>query len=369
MQKVLQISAGLRQGGAEAMIMNIYEKIDKSKVQFDFLVYDDAPTHYTERIKQLGGNVIFLKREHKWNIVDYKKRFMKIVSEYGPYIAVHAHTDSHSALPLTVAKQCGIKVRICNSHTTKQRENTSFIRKCYREIMRKQIIKNATILAACGTEAGYALYGKAVFQDRGVIIHNPIVINDYLCMTRNNSENGDCINIGCVGSFREAKNHAFIIKIAASLKKKGINFKMYFAGTGELENEIKKMAFDNNLLDNVIFLGLRRDIPNLMASFDLLLMPSLYEGFPVTLIESQACGLPALISDRITSEVDLGMGLIISRSLNDSIDQWIESIFFCAKIESPDISLRKKTLLEKGYDTTSVINELYRLYGVDCNDK
>ena len=73
MQKVLQISAGLRQGGAEAMIMNIYEEIDKTKVQFDFLVYDDTPTHYTKRVKELGGNVIVLKRDHKWNIFDYRK--------------------------------------------------------------------------------------------------------------------------------------------------------------------------------------------------------------------------------------------------------------------------------------------------------
>ena len=364
MQKVLQITASLRQGGAEAMIMNIYEEVDKTRVQFDFLVYDDTPTRYTKRVKELGGNVIVLHRSNKWNFYDYTRKLERIIEKNGPYVAVHAHTDSHSALPLSVAKKCGIKVRICHSHTTKQRENTSIIRKCYRSFMRNMIIMNATVLAACGTEAGNALYGKDVFEKRGVVIHNPIAIEDFLSKEKY-SDNSDYINIGCVGSFREAKNHKFIVRIAEGLKRRGVNYRIKLVGTGELENDIKKMVSELELCDYVEFMGLRHDIPDLMASFDLLLMPSLYEGFPVTLIESQASGLPALISDRITSEVDLGMGLIFSLSLNESIDTWVNRIIEITETHSPSSEQRRRILLEKGYDTASVIEELYRLYGVE----
>lgn len=364
MQKVLQVSAGLGQGGAESMIMEIYEKIDKSRVQFDFLVYDDTPTHYTERVKELGGRVIVLDREKKWDIFGYKRKLKKIISQYGPYIAIHAHTDSHSAFPLLVAKTCGIKVRVCHSHTTKQREKTSAIRRCYRMVMRNIILNKATVLAACGAEAGYALYGKKVFTSNGVVIHNPVDIEAFLEKnSRRHTENGT-ITIGCVGSFREAKNHFFLVKLAALLKQKKISFKMQLVGTGELENDVKRQVNALNLQNEILFLGLRHDIPDLMASFDVLIMPSLYEGFPVTLVESQAGGIPALISDRITPEVDLGLGLIKRLSLDDSMEKWVNGIVECSKIISPDVEKRREVLIKKGFDTSSVINELYRIYGV-----
>lgn len=363
-QKVLQVTASLRQGGAEAMIMNVYEQIDRTRLQFDFLVYDDAPTHYTERVKELGGNVIVLKRHPSWNALEYWKKLSRILTEYGPYTAVHAHTNVHNALPLAVAKHCGIQKRISHSHSIKSYEGYGLLRKAFWGLMGKVIRRTATTFAACGTEAGYSLYGRKLFDDRGVVIHNPIAIEDYLSQKRADSLQKDCLTIGCVGSFREAKNHAFIVKIAAALKEKGIPFRMQFAGTGELEPEIRQMVSDQHLTDQIMFLGLRRDIPELMAQFDLLLMPSLYEGFPVTLIESQASGLPALISDRVPAEADLGMGLIARCALSDSLDQWVAQILKTASTETPDADIRRKILLEKGFDTASVVRELYQLYGV-----
>lgn len=131
--------------------------------------------------------------------------------------------------------------------------------------------------------------------------------------------------IGSIASFREAKNHAFMIEIAKEMKRRKIDFVLFLAGSGALYDEIKQEVISNALEKQVVFLGIREDVPVLMKSFDVLLMPPLYEGLPVTLVESQASNLAAVVSTNVTDEVDFNLGMILKVSLDDTMEDFYTS--------------------------------------------
>ena len=111
--------------------------------------------------------------------------------------------------------------------------------------------------------------------------------------------------LGHVGRFNFQKNHEFLIEIFNEVCKENANTVLLLVGTGELEENIHKKVRNLGLHEKVKFLGVREDIPELMQAMDVFVFPSLFEGLPVTLVEAQAAGLPCVVSDTITKEIDI----------------------------------------------------------------
>lgn len=368
--RVLQVVGGLKRGGAETMIMNIYRKIDHRKLQFDFLVYEEENTDFKIEIERLGGKVIYMPIKNKLNLIKYFIEFKKIVQKNKGYQGIHCHTNLHSAITLFCAKLLKIEKRICHSHTTQQ--NNNILKKIYKLLSTSIILWSATDLVACGQDAGNTLFGEE-FYKKGSILPNSIDINDFINVSNDEVENirkelginGEEIIIGSVSGLKEVKNHKFMLKVAKEMVEQKKDFYLIIVGTGSLYNDIKK---EIELLDlkNVILLGERKDIPQLMHTFDLLIMPSLYEGLPVTLVEAQASGICSVISDCITSEVDIGLQLIKKVSLNDSIEKWIENIYLAKTFKNTNSrSEIIKKLQNNGYDIDKSIDRIYNLYNID----
>ena len=368
MIRVLEICGGLRQGGAETMLVNLFKVSDRAVCQIDFLVYDKEDTYYSKEINAKGGRIIHMERGN--SAIQYCKNLYHVLSEYGPYDVVHAHTNYHSGFAMVVAHAKRVPIRICHSHSAKRIAVKSPVRFVYSCIMRRIILQNANVLMACGVCAGCSLFGRNAFRKRGVILYNPIQIDLYKDISleekRQMRASLDICNsslvVGSIASFREAKNHAFMIDIAKSLKKKGIKFSMVFVGDGVLKKSIEDRVNTEGLEHEVVFTGVRSDVPRIIQMFDILLMPSLYEGFPVTLIESQAAGVPALISDCISNEVDCKLGLVSSLSLNANASVWAEKLIAFSRHERPDWELRCETLYERGFDTSTAWKKLYSIY-------
>ena len=133
------------------------------------------------------------------------------------------------------------------------------------------------------------------------------------------------IKIIQVGRLSEVKNHLFSLDIARQLRDKGVKFTFFIVGQGPRECLIQEKIQEYKLEKNVFMLGVRSDVPQLMAGADVMLMPSLHEGFPVVLVESQAVGLKSLISDRIAREVDLNLNLVNFLSLNN-VNSWLNAV-------------------------------------------
>lgn len=371
MRRVLQVVGSLKQGGAEATVMNIYRNIDREKVQFDFLVYDDEKTQYAEEVIKLGGKILFIDRKKGSLVSFYKNLKKRLVSEYA-YDAIHTHTNNSSAIPLLCARNNNIKVRICFSHSDRRNIRRSIIRKIYELLTKLMINYSATIISACSTSAGQSLYGKSRFDKHGMVVPNAIETEKYInvdsvecSLLKKSLQTADNqLLIGSIASFREAKNHKFMIEIANKLKELNFNYKMYFIGGGSDKGECAELVNKMNLSDKISFLGVRNDIPKLMHAIDILLMPSLYEGFPVTLVESQASGLFALASTNITKEVDVGCGLIKYIDIDNGVSVWVNNIInYCEQSYNMDnVSTR---LDDCNLNIDKTINLYYDLYKVN----
>ena len=111
--------------------------------------------------------------------------------------------------------------------------------------------------------------------------------------------------VGHVGRFHEAKNHSFLLESFARLHEQQPDSVLLLVGDGELREEIEKKIAELGIGDSVVLTGNRSDVAELMQAMDLLAFPSKWEGLPVTVVEAQAAGLPCLISDKITHDVDL----------------------------------------------------------------
>ncbi|WP_366161296.1 glycosyltransferase family 1 protein [Bacillus infantis] len=369
-RRVLQITGKMNRGGAETMVMNLYREIDKSVTQFDFISYSEEEGEYDSEIKKMGGRIIFIPSPKKVGIFRFLKNFKKVNEMYGPYHAIHSHNLFNSGILLFCAKIIGIRRRICHAHSTSTSNITGLSYKIYKLIMRILINFSSTQRLACGVDAGKYLYGS---NTKTMIFPNAINIDSFTnikneqlerCKKEIGCKKGELI-IGNVGSFRPAKNHDFMIKIAEEMKNRGILFKMIFVGTGTLIEEMKSLVNSKQLTDYVVFLGSRDDVPVLMKLFDVLLMPSLYEGFPVTLVESQASNIVSVISDNITDEVDFNLDLVNRINLSASMDNWINAILEGAKCKNQymDNEIYER-LSERGYIINHSSKKLMKVYGI-----
>ena len=163
-----------------------------------------------------------------------------------------------------------------------------------------------------------------------------------------------------VGRLNKVKNHAFSLEIAKRLKEQDVSFTFFIVGQGPFQDIIKKNIQDYGLEENVFLLGVRNDVPNLMAGADVMLMPSLHEGFPVVLVESQAIGLSSIISDKIAHEVDLNLGLIQFKSL-ENLETWVENSI---NFQIPVVSRNEifNTLQVSGFDVRKNAQDLLNFY-------
>lgn len=370
MKRILHVIGGMNRAGAETMIMNIYRVIDHNEFQFDFLVYNDNKQDYEEEILKYGGRVIHLPLSKSvFGSIKSIFSIRSIIKEYGPYCAIHAATLHNSAIALLAS--AGVKGcrRITHSHSTANTLKPSLAKRIYNKITSFVIRKLSDQYIACGQEAGEYLFGKKLFTKKGIILNNSVDI-DRFCdvnaeilekLKREFNITSDMIVIGSVARLCDVKNHKRMITIAAELKRRGVNFKMIFVGRGELENSLREEVSNHDLNKNIVFAGIRSEIPELMHLFDVFLMPSFFEGNPVTLIEAQAAGLNSVISDIITEKIDMGLGLIHRVSLDSDDTEWVDTICSCqpSRLTRSQIS---KALSSSGFDLRTNSGMLCDIY-------
>lgn len=324
MIRVLQVVTNMSYGGLENFIMNNYRNIDRTKVQFDFLTHFAGHQDYEEEIEALGGKIYRLPKFNPFSL-GYLSALDNFFKEHKEYKVVHSHLNCFSGVILKYAKKYGVQARIAHSHIVLNKElNLEYIVK---SILKKSIPAYSTDLFACGDEAGRFMFGKNSFK----VINNSIdaqqYVYDQIKSERVKSELGlsDCFVIGHVGMFREQKNHPFLFATIRELIKTEPSVKLLSVGNGPLFEEMKAKAKEMRIEDNVLFLGGRSDVLDLMQAMDVFVLPSLFEGFPVTMVEAQAAGLPCVISDKVASECKL-TDAVVSVSLDSTVEEWANAI-------------------------------------------
>jgi glycosyltransferase involved in cell wall biosynthesis len=357
-------------GGAETWLMHVLRNIDREKYHFDFLVSRPDSCAYDDEIRSLGSKIIVCPQPQK--PIQYARRFMRLVKENGPYDVIHSHVHHYSGFNLLLAKLLGIQGRIAHSHNDTRAVETKrgLARKAYLKIMENMLQRFATHGFACSENAGSDLYGSEWKQDArwtnlycGIDFRSFKSKSDGAAIRKEFAVSEDAVVVGHVGRFSEQKNHVFLINIFAAICKKTPHAKLLLVGDGQLRENIKKQVHELHLSDKVIFAGVRPDVPALMKGLmDVFLFPSLHEGLPLVLIEAQAAGLPCVLSDTFTQEVDVMNERIRRLPLTASPEAWADAISELLKKQPKQVLLVNDFNWLKKFDIEESIKGLLKIY-------
>ena len=354
--RILHVVTYMGLGGLETMIMNYYRKIDKEKIQFDFLVHRSEKAYYDEEIENLGGKIYHLPRLNPFSS-SYKNVLKEFFISHPEYKIVHIHQDCLSGIIAKIAKNCGVPVRIAHSHNSNQDKNFKYPIKLF---FKRNIPKYATHLFACGKKAGEWMFSGADFE----ILNNAIEVSKYTFSPAKRSEVRKTFGIddkkfvvGHVGRFSPQKNHTFLLDIFLEISKK-CDALLLLVGDGELRSEIEKKVELLGISNKVMFLGKRNDVYDIMQAMDCFVFPSKYEGFPVSVVEAQASGLPCIISDTVPLDCKI-TDLIEQISLQNSVVDWSNKVFAVKMNKRSDTS---KIIKYSGFDIETNVKKLTELY-------
>lgn len=306
MIRVLQLPDSIeKRNGRMSVIMNVYRKIDRSKIQFDFACTDYGFENYKEEIQELGGKVYMLA-ERKSNLANIRKISNKVLTN-NSYTFVHYHALSKWGCVLSLAHKYKIKT-IVHSHSTKMSD--SFIKSIRNRIFSLNIF-NADKKVAVSPEAGKELFLWHNFvYIPNMVNYSKFTYSEYkreLLRHRYNINSDEKV-IGMVGRIAKQKNQLFALKVLKLLLKEKANVKLMFIGDYNSKEKsyyqsVKEYIVKNHLSEHVIFTGMVNNLGKYYSAFDILWLPSLYEGMPTVGIEAQANGLPVLASSTITKSM------------------------------------------------------------------
>ncbi|AXT49820.1 glycosyltransferase family 1 protein [Aquimarina sp. BL5] len=370
--RVLQVFTIMNRGGAESMIMNYYRKIDREKVQFDFLVHRKEKAAFDDEIESLGGKIYRFDPINPLFPGDYYNKLRVFFKNNSKYSVVHSHLNTFSCFPLKIAKEFNIPCRIAHAHIAiddvsilslfSQKESIKeTFKKLIKLQLKKKVKRDATHLFSCGDKAGKWLFGsKESFTtmnnaiDTEKFAYNASVAKEY--KQEFNLQNR--LVIGHVGRFASQKNHAFLLQIFAALVKEKPASDLVLIGDGPLKKVMEKEAKSLSIDSNVHFLGVRADVPELFQMFDIFVFPSFYEGLPVTLIEAQAAGIKVLASDSITTEVSLTDDIEFL-SIDKPAELWANKIL---EIDAAIKNDNTEKIIKGEYDIVSNTQKIQKFY-------
>lgn len=302
--RVLNLFTIMNRGGAETMVMNYYRNIDRSKVQFDFLVHREEIGAYEEEIKALGGRIYRMPPIYPQNFVKYKKEIRNFLKKHPEYKIIHSHMSELGYFVFKEAKKQGVHVRICHAHNSPHGWDLKMIMRNYFKYMMRPYI---THMFMCGIESGEWLFDKKN-KDKFIQLNNAIDAEQYVYdeniekEVRTELGIKDEFVVGHVGRFNKQKNHEKLIDIFYEITNITNNSKLILIGDGSLKQSMISKVESLNLQDKVMFLGTRSDVNRIMQTFDIYLFPSLFEGLSVSMVEAQAAGLQCFISSSIPKE-------------------------------------------------------------------
>lgn len=356
MVRVLHSELQSNIGGIEAFLLNLTKTIDKTNLQFDFLMRGDN-SYLETTLKEYGANIYKVPS----GMNNYYK-FVKNILIKNNYDFVHVHKNSAAniVLPLMVKKFTNAKL-IVHSHNTSP-SSGSKIAIMLHKINRNKLTQLSDYRFACSDTAAEWLFGNDYVQKNVHIIKNGIILKDYIYnpeirnKVRTDLGLTNKFVIGHVGAFREQKNHKFLLDIFSKLNIP--NAELMLMGDGDLKTEMVQRAKSLGISNRVLFMGSRNDVADLLQACDVFVMPSLWEGLGIAAIEAQASGLPTLVSNNFPQETQV-TNLCKFLSLNTS-EEWTKQITIAKNVHIRENIYDQ--IKKSGYDMTMSAKKLRDFY-------
>lgn len=369
-KKILEVVYGFGYGGIQTFLLNTLRNIDRSKFHIDIYVfgYDSSP--FTDLVHDLGSGIYFQPENNaKKNIPRFIKQIRKFIKEHGPYDVVHAHSNLISAWVLLAAKLEGVPVLLPHSHSSNH-FNGSILQKKY-SLMRRIIINRlATKKLACGQLAGISMYGENASFD---VVSNGIDIDKFIkynregvAVLRKSLSIDENVRVYAnVTRLDSTKNHLFALEVFNEIHKSDPTAVFVYGGEipiiDSTYEEVKKKIIALGIGEFCRFCPPIPNVSDLYHMTDVWIYCSNHEGLPFGAIELQAAGTHILASDRITKEIDLGLGLVHFHSLDENPEIWSRTATGLQKsILSSDKII--STFRKHNFDIKQTINHLNDIY-------
>lgn len=361
MKRLLCIISSMNSGGAETFLMKVYRKLDRSKYQMDFCINVKEECYYNQEIRKLGGKIFYVPPKSE-STKEFKKQLSALIKKEKYDYVLRLASNAAGFMDLKIAKKAGVS--ICSARSCNSSSGKSLAVKVAHRMGRILYSKYVDVKFAPSDLAAAYTFGKqAVKRGEVAALHNAVDLNVYKFYPeereRIREEFGikDRLVIGHVGRFMAQKNHSFLLDIFYEIKKKNGNAVLLLVGgNGNLEDQIRQKVIDLGLAQNVIFTGIRSDVPQMMSAMDVFVMPSFFEGMPNTVIEAQATGLPCVISDTITREANI-TGLVEYLPLTEP-QTWANHALEAANKERIDT---KQIFINEKYDIESTVAHFVKL--------
>lgn len=369
MIRVLHVTSPFEWGGVETWLLQVLRHIDRKRVSLDFLTSAARPG-MEELVRASGGRILLAPPQVRpWL---YLKRLNSVLQTEGPYDVVHTHFLDHSGFVLWCAKRAGVPVRIAHSHSdiTSTLNRIGWARRKYLDAGRRLSCKHATMGFADSGKAACFMYGDSWTHDPrwsvllcGIDLAPFETLEDKASIRASLGIPPDVFVIGHVGRFNPEKNHAFLLGVLKELLKRNRRTLLLLVGDGPLQETMRRRAEAEGVSKWILFAGPRPDVPRLMLhAMDAFILPSLFEGLGLAVVEAQAAALPCVISDTVPSEADVVPGLVRRRSLNEPPATWAEELLACRQQQrlSPESGL--EILRNSPFNIKNCVRRVERAY-------
>ncbi len=328
--KILQFPIAASNGGITHYAVGNWRWMDKDRFQCDFATMSPS-LPFADDLKRMGADIYYISTYAEDDIKGFIKEFEDILSNN--YDVVHLHTKQWKSITVEeLCKKHGVPMVIVHAHSTKCDNNDAKTRET--EIQAHIRIRNelkkdmATDYWACSSEAGKWLCGENILSDVK-IMKNAIDVDKFsfnLSVRNQLREHYGITNktvIGNVGRLVYQKNHEFLLRAFAKAKDCRDDLVLCIVGDGPLRTELESLTRELGISEDIIFAGNKDNVNEYYQMFDLMVLPSMFEGLPITLVEAQAAGLRCLVADNISKEIQI-TNLIKYLPLN--IDVWVNEM-------------------------------------------
>ena len=362
MKNILILGMSNNLGGIEVFIKNYYLAIDNSDVSFRLLVWNDNIC-FEEEFRSKGIKIDRLYCHRRRNPVKYYREIKKYLEKHAEIDIIHLHLQSASSISVAVlGKKLGKKI-IVHSHSSKVNGWFSTI---LHTINKFRIRHLADYYLACSVKSGVWMFGeKIVNSNKFKVLNNAVEVKKFNYDEKIRKEVRQELNIpenakvvGHVGRFVDVKNHSFLLKIFKEVLCMEPLSLLLSVGAGPLESEIKEQAKELSVDQRVVFTGVRLDLDRIYQAMDVFVMPSKYEGFPISVIEAQASGLSCLLSNNITKEVKINEN-VTYEDLTSDPQNWASEVVEYFKMQRLPVSKNK---IAVDYDLNKNIKILMDIY-------
>lgn len=364
MIKVLHYVSIMNRAGQETFIMNMYRRMNRSKIQFGFLCSKSGTGDYDSEIRSLGGEIFHVQLDHSGKKTRHINNYKMLKSSFNKYTNAYQviHIHNYHAFDITIeaiaALKAGFQKVVVHSHNSSADGHLTL-----HKLTKPIISKLHVVRLACSEDAKKWMYQT----NDAIIVNNGIIIKDFLPQFQIRQKYRKQLGlensfvIGNIARFFPQKNHGFMIRLFAEYYKQDSSAKLMLIGEGELKNEMQSLVKSLNIQNAVIFMGVREDTQKLYQVMDTFLFPSLFEGLGIVAIEAQAADLPCIVSNQIPKCVHITDRYFVC-DLNSPMEEWIETIKKCKQISMEKRRNNEEIIRNAGFSADENARKLYKIY-------